>query len=273
MISTIAAEDLYWASVSGRLRAATHEETEEGRAFRDEALGVFPRDADELFCVCAPLGPDAILVCGVPRERLEALRSQANPVEVHPAALPDLPAMSGLADSAKERVRQTLNLLVGTYEPVALIRERTRRTNVIAAALMLIGLMAVVGAMRTSDLSADRAAAARAAIHHSSGGKTPADLTAEIERLRQLERTQQSREVDAATTLETWLAAAQSRLAGFDASMISVTPTSIGVSWTAGIEDDRAVPVPEGWQQKETRMRRTPSGREMMTTLTHGGEP
>jgi Tfp pilus assembly protein PilV len=227
----------------------------------------------ELFCVCTPLDEGRVLVCAIARDRVETVLASGESLELYPIALPELAVLESMSAERREQIRTSLNLLVGPFEPDVLVKGRARRAWIVAGMLIALGLLAVVGAARTVRFNDDRAKQARAETVEASGGRVPSEINTEIDRLKQLQHEQQARECDAALMLQTWLASDATRIAGLEANSISVTPTSLTVSRRVVTEGDVAIPIPEGWSQKDSRMRRTSAGREVVVTLHREGGP
>lgn len=144
----------YWALIP--LQAApsslTRLGTAQSRAWLDGAFTAhIPRDIDRVATAYARLPSGLVVACGLPVESLTPLRL-ANLETLTPRSLPEW--LGETIDPS------SLNVLVGSYEPLAMISLRRRRSGLMAASLAIAATLVAVGFQRGA--ASDRRATSQA---------------------------------------------------------------------------------------------------------------
>ncbi|MCC6678245.1 MAG: hypothetical protein IT436_13980 [Phycisphaerales bacterium] len=223
-----------------------------------------PQPIEEVFAVGIPVGGGGtgggagggrVLVCAVQRETLAALPPTVGVLRPD-GPPPGVEPVPGL---------QTLNLLVGEFEPAPVRRERYRRHVSWAGILMLVATLAVVGLARRASHWRSIAVAAETAqrqvVAQVFGESLPPEhavlsLDAELDRLREINRSKPMQPVDASTRLVALLKAWPS---GVPSKPQGVGVNESGITVSVAVDGDpapflSAFRAPEGWLLEEPRL-------------------
>lgn len=243
---------LYWAVIDapqwrrpGLLPPGLHEEAEE----------VLPIPASDLHLVCCPVEGGRLVVCGLPRADLERLSSDV--LALTPETLPGCLGVAAAAES--------LNLLVGEFEPAAVASAKAWVHFAAMAALVVIAGLAMIGLHRRAAAwernAASAAEATSALLSQHAPGQTADELAMEVQKRK-------SDATDAAVlkSPEEAAPALVLILQGWPAEQsakplsLNVTPRTAAVSLVVPgdpsgfIESFRA---PKGWSLEEPRLNTT----------------
>jgi len=210
-----------------------------------------PIPVETAHAVVAPMGDGRVVVCAVPRARLESL--DASVLSLIPTTIPE--SIAADLDPA------VFNLLIGEFEPRPLSRARARRHLVGAASLVLCAALISLGLLRRAnhvqELTRVTSAAAKATLDSTGGDAL--HLMGELERLRRASRLTSRTPPDAPDAA----AALASLLSGWPARVPS-KPMSIqvggqGALVEVAVEGDPtpflgALKLPDGWTLREPRL-------------------
>lgn len=214
-------------------------------------IGMMPMLADEvpidtelLHAVGAPAEDGSLVVCAMPRDELDDLT--AGPLSLTPSKLPDTLGASGVD-------AQSVELLVGDYEPRAVRRARSARSAIVAVTIALCSIAVTLGLHRRADDArslARRAASELASIDTASIGSA---LAARRALQEELARTPLRRDItgDLALLLADWpIDQGQLRSVSIDGDQVNIAATT---------EFDAAaliaaVRAPTGWAADEPRV-------------------
>ncbi len=218
-----------------------------------------PVDVDSLHAACAPAGADRLLVCAAAVAELREL--DAGTLHLSPADLPAFAAGSSID-------LNQLNLLVGRFEPAAIVRQRSVRriASAVAAATCLALIGAGFSARAEAWKRADREAQVRTAtllesVMPDDGGDPRLKtllIKDELKSLRRLAAADPgaSRDPDAAAALAHLLAAWPDGLDA-DTELVSITPTTMSLTVSLKSEPrafTEALPAIPGWVRDEPRL-------------------
>lgn len=212
-----------------------------------------PADAADLHAVCVPITDGRLAVCIAERSHL---------AEIPPDVLTFTPASLPLFIDGLGVMPESFNLLVGSFEPRPIRTRRIKRHAFAVAAVILCGLLVVVGLHRRASRWDERAESARSAAARIAASVTPSsrpsDLAAEAARLRgtrdALAKTVPPPDASLAlaAVLHAWPANVPSK-----PQSISVSSTSVSIS--VSVEGDaaaflKAFTPPPGWTLDEPRL-------------------
>ncbi|MCC6678648.1 MAG: hypothetical protein IT436_16055 [Phycisphaerales bacterium] len=219
-----------------------------------------PQPIEEVFAIGISVGGEGtgggrVLVCAVRREALATLPREVR--VLRPDGLPPgVELVAGL---------RTLNLLVGDFEPAPVRRERCRRHLSWAGVLMLVVTLAVVGLARRAShwrsVTVAVVAAQRQLVAEVFGEGLPPEhavlsLDAELDRLREINRSKPQQPADASTRLVSLLKAWPS---GVPSQPQGVAVNESGITVSVAVDGDpapflSAFRAPEGWVLEEPRL-------------------
>lgn len=212
-----------------------------------------------LHAVVSPLHDGQLLVCAAAREALEAL--PAGTLSLRPSALPAWMTALFPDDVVGHDVLSHVELLTGAYEPSPLRRAHRHRTALVGAALLLIGVLGVLGINRRAaawSRAGEQAATLTASlVTEVSGASTPLALQRALEQQRSASRSPKGLTPPDAALALAGLLAVWPKDIEVDASSVSIAPTAMSLSLSVS-GDARpllaALKAPVGWTLDEPRI-------------------